>query len=71
MISDHNQKWTFFEKVSKIISLNGCASVGKSTLTKEIQNLSKEKYLYFGIDALFGAMSEKLTDFDQKSKEGL
>jgi len=50
--------------------LNGCASAGKTTLAKEIQNLSEEKYLYVGIDTLFGAMPKKIVGFDQKSEEG-
>ena len=50
--------------------MNGCASVGKTTLAKEIQNLSKEKYLYVGIDTLFSAMPRKIVGFDQKSEEG-
>ena len=50
--------------------MNGCASAGKTTLAKEIQNLSKEKYLYVGIDTLFSAMPRKIVGFDQKSEEG-
>ena len=50
--------------------MNGCASAGKTTLAKEIQNLSEEKYLYVGIDTLFGAMPKKIVGFDQKSEEG-
>ncbi|CAG8463961.1 1068_t:CDS:2 [Ambispora leptoticha] len=56
--------------MSKIIFLNGCASAGKTTLAKEIQNLSKEKYLYIPIDTLFGAMPKKIVGFDQKAEEG-
>jgi chloramphenicol 3-O phosphotransferase len=56
--------------MSKIIFLNGCSSVGKTTLAKEIQNLSKEKYLYIPIDTLFGAMPKKIVGFDQKAEEG-
>ena len=50
--------------------MNGCASAGKTTLAKEIQYLSEEKYLYVGIDTLFGAMPKKIVGFDQKSEEG-
>jgi len=57
-------------KASKIIFLNGCSSAGKTTLAKEIQNLSEEKCLYVGIDTLFGAMPKKIVGFDQKSEEG-
>src|SRR6185369_12873321 len=48
----------------------GCASAGKTTLAKEIQNLSEEKYLYVGIDTLFGSMPKKIVGFNQKSEEG-
>jgi hypothetical protein len=34
---------TNFSLMAKIIFLNGCASAGKTTLAKEIQNLSEEK----------------------------
>ena len=50
--------------------MNGCSSAGKTTLAKEIQNLSEEKCLYVGIDTLFGAMPKKIVGFDQKSEEG-
>ena len=56
--------------MSKVIFLNGCASAGKTTLAKEIQNLSKEKYLYIPIDALFGAIPAKIVGFDKKTEEG-
>ncbi|RHZ37555.1 phosphotransferase-like protein [endosymbiont GvMRE of Glomus versiforme] len=56
--------------MSKIIFLNGGASVGKTTLAKEIQHLSKEKFLYVGIDALFGAMPKKIVGFDEQAEEG-
>jgi chloramphenicol 3-O phosphotransferase len=55
---------------SKIIFLNGCASAGKSTLAKAIQELSKEKFLYVGIDTLFSALPRKIVGSDQKAKEG-
>src|SRR6185436_17031450 len=56
--------------MSKIIFLNGCASAGKSTLAKAIQELSEEKFLYVGIDTLFGAMPRKMVGSDQKAEEG-
>src|SRR5581483_8569549 len=56
--------------MSKVIFLNGCASAGKTTLAKEIQNLSEEKYLYIPIDTLFGAMPKNIVGFDQKAEEG-
>jgi len=56
--------------MAKIIFLNGCASAGKTTLAKEIQNLSEEKWLFVGIDTLFGAMPTKIVGFDKKSEEG-
>jgi len=55
---------------SKIIFLNGCASAGKSTLAKAIQELSKEKFLYVGIDTLFGALPRKIVGSDQKAETG-
>ncbi|RHZ37043.1 phosphotransferase-like protein [endosymbiont GvMRE of Glomus versiforme] len=56
--------------MSKIIFLNGVASVGKTTLAKEVQHLSKENFLYVGIDALFGAMPKKIVGFDEQDEEG-
>jgi len=56
--------------MSKVIFLNGCAATGKTTLAKEIQNLSKEKFLYVGIDALFGAIPKKLVGFGKQAEEG-
>ena len=56
--------------MSKVIFLNGCAAAGKTTLAKEIQNLSKEKFLYVGIDALFGAIPKKIVGFDKQAEEG-
>ena len=50
--------------------MNGCASAGKSTLAKAIQELSEEKFLYVGIDTLFGAMPRKIVGSDQKVEEG-
>ena len=50
--------------------MNGCASAGKSTLAKAIQELSEEKFLYVGIDTPFGAMPRKIVGSDQKAKEG-
>ena len=50
--------------------MNGCASAGKSTLAKAIQELSKEKFLYVGIDTLFGALPRKIVGSDQKSEAG-
>jgi chloramphenicol 3-O-phosphotransferase len=56
--------------MSKVIFLNGCAAAGKTLLAKEIQNLSEEKFLYVGIDALFGAIPKKLVGFDKQAEEG-
>jgi len=56
--------------VSKVIFLNGCAATGKTALAKEIQNLSKEKFLYVGIDSLFGAIPKKLVGFGKQAEEG-
>ena len=56
--------------MSKIIFLNGCSSAGKSTLAKAIQELSEEKFLYVGIDTLFGAIPRKIVGSDQKAEEG-
>ena len=50
--------------------MNGCASAGKSTLAKAIQELSKEKFLYIGIDTLFGALPRKIVGSDQKAEAG-
>jgi len=56
--------------MSKVIFLNGCAATGKTTLAKEIQNLSEEKFLYVGIDALFSAIPKKLVGFGKQAEEG-
>jgi chloramphenicol 3-O phosphotransferase len=45
--------------MSKIIFLNGCSSAGKTSLVKEIQNLSDEFWLTFGIDSIIDAMPDK------------
>ena len=50
--------------------MNGCASAGKSTLAKAIQELSEEKFLYVGIDTLFGALPRKMVGSDQKAEAG-
>ena len=50
--------------------MNGCASAGKSTLAKAIQELSKEKFLYVGIDTLFGALPRKMVGSGQKAEAG-
>jgi len=50
--------------------LNGYASAGKSTLAKAIQELSEEKFLYVGIDNLFGTLPRKIVGSDQKVKAG-
>ena len=50
--------------------MNGCASAGKSTLAKAIQELSEEKFLYVGIDTLFGALPKKIVGSDQKAEAG-
>src|SRR3954468_18746068 len=56
--------------MAKIIFLNGCASAGKTTLAKEIQNLGEKKWLFVGIDAIFGAIPTKIVGFDKKAEEG-
>jgi chloramphenicol 3-O-phosphotransferase len=56
--------------MSRVIFLNGCVVAEKTTLAKEIQNLSEEKFLYVGIDALFGAILKKLVGFDERAEEG-
>ncbi|CAG8535088.1 1741_t:CDS:2, partial [Paraglomus occultum] len=43
---------------------------GKSTLAKAIQELSEEKFLYVGIDTLFGALPRKIVGSDQKAEAG-
>jgi chloramphenicol 3-O phosphotransferase len=45
--------------MGKIILLNGCSSAGKTSLVKEIQNLSDEPWLTFGIDTVIDAMPNK------------
>ena len=54
---------------SKIIFLNGCASAGKTTLAKAIQQVSEEPFLFVGIDALFGAMPRKIVGFGKELKK--
>jgi len=56
--------------VNKIIFLNGCASAGKTTLAKAIQQLSEEPFLFVGIDTLFGAIPKKIVGFNKEAEEG-
>jgi len=56
---------------SKIIFLNGCSSVGKTSLIKAIQHLSEEPYLTFGVDTLFVTMPSKYLPGGEKSSEGI
>jgi chloramphenicol 3-O phosphotransferase len=45
--------------MSKVIFLNGCSSAGKTSLVKEIQKLSNDFWLTFGIDSVIDAMPDK------------
>jgi len=56
--------------MGKIILLNGCSSAGKTSLVKEIQNLSDEFWLTFGIDDLLDAMPDKYVGEGKKATEG-
>ncbi|RHZ37277.1 chloramphenicol phosphotransferase CPT family protein [endosymbiont GvMRE of Glomus versiforme] len=58
-------------KKSKIIFLNGCSSVGKSSIVGAIQHLSDEPWLTFGIDTFFKAMPPKYLPFGEKASEGI
>ncbi|CAI2200108.1 7635_t:CDS:1, partial [Funneliformis geosporum] len=41
----------------------------KTTLAKEIQDLSEEKFLLVGIDVPFSAIPKKLVGFSEKTKK--
>ena len=56
--------------MSKIILLNGCSSAGKTSLVKEIQDLSDKFWLTFGIDDLLDAMPDKYVGEGKKVTEG-
>ncbi len=55
---------------SKIIFLNGCSSAGKTTLAKEIMELSNEPWLNFPLSIFWNALSPKYKGFGEKSDEG-
>ncbi len=42
--------------MSKIIFLNGCGSVGKTSIARSIQHLSKDSWLTFGVDSFINMM---------------
>lgn len=48
----------------QIIYLNGPSSVGKSTLTKALQNELSEPYLHIGIDKVIEMMPEKVNNWN-------
>ena len=50
--------------------MNGCASAGKTTLAKAIQQLSEEPFLFVGIDTLFGAVPRKIVGFSKEAEKG-
>ncbi len=56
--------------MSKIIFLNGPSSAGKTSLVKEIQSLSDEFWLTFGIDDILDAMPDKYFGSGEKAAEG-
>lgn len=56
--------------MSKIFLLNGCSSAGKTTLVKEIQCLSNDFWLTFGIDNILDAMPDKYVGASEKANEG-
>jgi len=49
--------------MARVIYINGPSSVGKSTLTRALQNELSEVYLRIGIDQMIGMMPEKLNDW--------
>lgn len=57
--------------MSKIIFLNGCGSSGKTSIAREIQQLSQTPWLRLGVDTFFDMMPEKYLPFNEKSKEGV
>lgn len=56
--------------MGKVIFLNGCSSAGKTSLVKEIQNLSDEFWLTFGIDTVIDAMPDKYVGSGKKAAKG-
>ncbi len=50
--------------MANIIFLNGSSSAGKTTLAKEIQKLSKERYFHFSIDTFCHMIEPTLFDED-------
>jgi chloramphenicol 3-O-phosphotransferase len=55
---------------SKVIFLNGCSSVVKSSISKEIRDLSEEPWLNFSLRAFWNYLSPKYKGFGEKSNEG-
>lgn len=47
----------------RVIYINGPSSVGKSTLTRALQNALAETYLRIGIDQMIGMMPTRLNDW--------
>ncbi|CAH1755813.1 23190_t:CDS:2, partial [Entrophospora sp. SA101] len=59
------------DKKGNVLAPYLIGGTGKTTLAKEIQHLSDEKFLFVGIDTLFGAIPKKLVGFSEKTeKEG-
>ena len=55
----------------KIIYLNGASSSGKTSLSRELQEILSENYLHIGIDTLISMMPEKSNNFvSAVEKEG-
>jgi len=55
----------------KIIHLNGASSSGKTSLSRMLQEILTENYLYIGIDTIISMMPYKCNDFSSiSSKEG-
>lgn len=48
--------------MSKIIFLNGCGSAGKTSIAKQIQYLSNELWLHFGVDSFIDMLPADKTD---------
>ncbi len=49
----------------RVIYINGPSSVGKSTLTRALQNALTETYLRIGIDQMIGMMPTRLNDWSE------
>ncbi|HQG79310.1 MAG TPA: hypothetical protein PK564_03135, partial [bacterium] len=53
----------------RIIFLNGTSSSGKSTLAKNIQKISKEKFFHVQIDTFCDMLHQKFFDSDFSETE--